>query len=376
MEVIVPDRSHITPAVLQKLRQQAIESTDQCQALAQEAGAQKELIDKTRLIIAELTKQIELVDSIRNRTRRGHHSAEKNKRDEREALELIQIFVTNLNIARNVLKKEDDNYKLVQLRLKTAFQLAKKHAYMLSEAQNELVASRVQEYVDEEEKPENYVPWYSEQVPERVVMPPKDPKTQRFFDQLDENSKMMFEDIHRILFWLAYMKYPANKFSAERKNFEFLVTARMTTVQMRRGGSFSLDDHVLEPLRARAIKLLEAEQKNALGARIVNKIKFTEFYRRQRVNDWIEMQKNLHITPPRPPPKLKPTLKSIVSKNIGLSTGCKPILTEYYEDLKSKHLRLVNCKKFLEIVARQKTPNKIDRILIIQLRKMLKNNQL
>lgn len=49
------------PENLQALRDQAIESTERCEELAQEVNARKQLIEDTRNIIADLRGKIKLI---------------------------------------------------------------------------------------------------------------------------------------------------------------------------------------------------------------------------------------------------------------------------------------------------------------------------
>lgn len=317
------------------------------------------------------------------------------------ALDLINVYVQKIEEARNILTKEDTNYKLVKLRLKGAFLLAKKNEHLLSEAQRELVNSRLGLNEVPEVVPENDQDWLPQRAPDLMLMPPKDARAVQFCSQLSIEDQVKFEELRRLVFYLAFTRFIESMQKVNRRNenkfdhpmpqfrerllfkdyreVEALIASRIAMIFFSNEDEvFSYD--VLTECRYLAVNKLEKEQLKDLGVRKEQKIKFEEFKRRIGIKKWVEKQRSLHkLSSPPPPasasPKAKKTLKSIISTNKKLSLGCKPLLNEFYEDLKAKHLRLVNCKKFMEkIVANHNTPNKTDKILIIQLRKMLKND--
>lgn len=270
---------------------------------------------------------------------------------------MVRDFEQKIDVARKVLRKQENNSKLVKIKLEEALMLANEHKHMLSEAQ------RFQQNQVAAKEPD----WLPIRAPAAMSIPPQDLKAVQFSSQLSPENQKKFEDLRRAIFYIFCMQHvenidvkkmdfnkvlqPMPKFrnkilySDGRIKMEGKIASRVV-MNFFAAGDFDLEDNFLKEARWLATSQINREQMEAMRRAF-----------------------------PRARSPKRPKLTAIIEKNVDLVKSCQPILTEFYEELKDSHLRQINCKRFMErIVAKQKTPRNVDKILTVQLNELLDND--
>lgn len=283
---------------LQNLREQAINAAIQCEAISQEAEQKMTLLEETREMFINLESEFKYLTA--------HNPEDYAQEDKDAAFHNISVLIHNLAVTKDELNEHEQDCKMIQIRLSLAFKLAKKYEHLLAKAQQTLINARIQLKQPAVVNKPIMKPW----APEVMHIPEKDPKALQFYEQLSQENKKKFDDLHRRVFYQEFggavedlkRSYKENRGNKEdhqlpnhpkllvfddKMNLESLIASRMVILAFQE--NVEVNDESLNALREAAVKQLEVEHMKILKAKNVEDKNETQ--RQGNVQRWKIRQK-------------------------------------------------------------------------------------